>query len=36
MIRKCSSGDFDTIYAIVNESARAYKGVIPADGWKEP
>lgn len=28
--------DFETIYAIVNEAAMAYKGVIPADRWHEP
>jgi N-acetylglutamate synthase-like GNAT family acetyltransferase len=36
MIRRCRSADFDTIYAIVNEAAEAYRGVIPADRWKEP
>ena len=36
MIRKCTEADFDTIYAIINESARAYKGVIPGDRWHEP
>jgi len=24
------------IYAIINEAAKAYRGVIPADCWKEP
>ena len=28
--------DFETIYEIINEVAQAYKGVIPADRWKEP
>lgn len=36
MIRECSDGDFESIYAIVNEAAGAYRGVIPADRWKEP
>ena len=36
MIRACSETDLDAIYAIVNEAAAAYKGVIPADRWKEP
>lgn len=36
MIRRCSKDDFDTIYAIINEAAQAYKGVIPSDCWKEP
>jgi len=36
MIRLCTEADFDTIYAIVNEAAEAYRGVIPADRWHEP
>jgi GNAT superfamily N-acetyltransferase len=36
MIRPCTSADFDSIYAIVNEAAEAYRGVIPADRWHEP
>ncbi len=36
MIRACTSEDFETIYAIVNDAAQAYKGVIPADRWHEP
>jgi len=36
MIRKCDSSDFETIYAIINDAAQAYKGIIPADRWKEP
>ena len=36
MIRRCTDTDFDTIYAIVNDAAMAYKGVIPADRWHEP
>ncbi len=36
MIRKCEAGEFDTIYAIINDAAQAYKGIIPADCWKEP
>lgn len=36
MIRKCGNGDFDTIYAIINEAAEAYRGVIPSDCWKVP
>ncbi|MBI4529530.1 MAG: GNAT family N-acetyltransferase [Deltaproteobacteria bacterium] len=36
MIRKCESDEFDTICAIINDAAQAYKGVIPADCWKEP
>jgi N-acetylglutamate synthase-like GNAT family acetyltransferase len=36
MIRKCKKKDFEEIYAIINDSAMAYKGVIPDDRWKEP
>lgn len=36
MIRPCTDGDFDTIYAIVTDAAMAYKGVIPADCWHDP
>lgn len=36
MIRPCHSSDFDAIYAIINDAAQAYKGVIPTDCWKEP
>ena len=36
MIRKCEQRDFSAIYAIINEAAQAYKGVIPEDRWHEP
>lgn len=36
MIRQCHNHEFDTIYSIINDAAQAYKGVIPADRWKEP
>jgi N-acetylglutamate synthase-like GNAT family acetyltransferase len=36
MIRKCGDNDFETIFAIINEAAMAYKGVIPEDRWQEP
>jgi len=36
MIRRCSESDFESIYQIVNDAAHAYKGIIPADRWKEP
>lgn len=35
MIRKCDDSDFETIYAIVNDAAQAYKEVIPADRWND-
>ena len=36
MIRRCGDDDRDTIAAIINEAAQAYRGVIPADRWHEP
>jgi GNAT superfamily N-acetyltransferase len=36
MIRLCDVRDFDEIYAIINDGAQAYKGVLPADCWSEP
>jgi len=36
MIRPCTDSDVSDIYAIVNDAAQAYKGVIPADCWHEP
>jgi N-acetylglutamate synthase-like GNAT family acetyltransferase len=36
VIRKSVETDFDTIFTIVNDAARAYRGVIPADRWHEP
>jgi GNAT superfamily N-acetyltransferase len=36
MIRRCSPEDFNQIYLIINEAARAYYGVIPADRYPHP
>src|SRR5579872_3676786 len=36
MIRCCDERDFESIWSIVNDGARAYQGVIPADCWSEP
>ena len=36
MIRRCDDRDFDRIWTIINDSAQAYKGIIPADRWTEP
>jgi GNAT superfamily N-acetyltransferase len=36
MIRRCHAQDFDQIHAIINDGARAYQGIIPADRWTEP
>lgn len=35
-IRKTCDADFATILAIINTAAQAYRGVIPADRWREP
>ncbi len=36
MIRSCTAAEFDTIQAIINEAAEAYRGIIPADCWHDP
>jgi N-acetylglutamate synthase-like GNAT family acetyltransferase len=36
MIRQCNDSDFETICSIINDAAKAYRGVIPEDRWKEP
>jgi GNAT superfamily N-acetyltransferase len=36
MIRLCQDQDFRTMLAVINDAAQAYRGVIPADRWKEP
>ena len=36
MIRPCDERDLDAIYAIINEAARAYDGLIPADRYHQP
>jgi GNAT superfamily N-acetyltransferase len=36
MIRPCSATEFPVMLEIINEAARAYRGVIPADCWAEP
>ncbi|MCG8511341.1 MAG: GNAT family N-acetyltransferase [Rhodospirillales bacterium] len=35
-IRKCTDGDFDAIFEIVNDAAEAYRGIIPPDRWHDP
>jgi GNAT superfamily N-acetyltransferase len=35
-IRPCREDERDSILAIVNAAAEAYRGVIPADRWREP
>lgn len=36
MIRRCEPIDLAVVYAIINDAAMAYKGIIPADRWHEP
>ncbi|HOO71660.1 MAG TPA: GNAT family N-acetyltransferase [Spirochaetota bacterium] len=36
MIRQCGQFDFDSIYEVINDSALAYRGVIPEDRWHDP
>ncbi|MFC2020202.1 GNAT family N-acetyltransferase [Chloroflexota bacterium] len=36
MIRQCQPGDTERIYFIINEAARAYEGIIPADCYHQP
>lgn len=35
-IRPLTDADFEAIHSIINDAARAYKGVIPGDRWHEP
>jgi N-acetylglutamate synthase-like GNAT family acetyltransferase len=35
-IRRCGELDFEPIWAIVNDGAQAYRGIIPADRWATP
>jgi GNAT superfamily N-acetyltransferase len=35
-IRLCRDDDRDTMLAIINAAAEAYRGVIPADRWHDP
>ena len=36
MIRKSEGADLPQIFAVINEAAQAYRGVIPRDQWHEP
>ena len=35
-IRRCDDSDLDAMYAIINDAAQAYRGIIPADRWHDP
>lgn len=36
MIGPCTDHELLDIYTVVNDAAQAYRGVIPADHWKDP
>lgn len=36
MIRQCTENDISEIYEIINDSAQAYRGIIPEDRWHDP
>jgi N-acetylglutamate synthase-like GNAT family acetyltransferase len=36
VIRRCAAGDVQEILGVINDAATAYRGVIPAERWKEP
>jgi N-acetylglutamate synthase-like GNAT family acetyltransferase len=36
LIRESGRADFAEMLAIINDAARAYRGVIPADRWHDP
>jgi|ERR1700678_349474 GNAT superfamily N-acetyltransferase len=36
MIRRCDPSDFEPIFAIINDGAEVYRGIIPEDRWTEP
>ena len=35
-IRSCTAADLPQMFSIINDAARAYQGIIPADRWHEP
>ena len=36
MIRQCKESDYETVFSIINDAAKAYSGVIPEDRLKIP
>jgi len=36
MIQQCNNIDFEAICEVINDASQTYKGIIPADCWKEP
>ena len=35
-LRICTDRDIPAVFAIINDAAEAYRGIIPADRWKDP
>jgi GNAT superfamily N-acetyltransferase len=35
-LRPCTAADLPEIFAIINDAAQAYRGIIPADRWHDP
>ena len=35
-IRPCAPDDLESIFSVIEDASRRYKGAIPADRWKEP
>jgi len=35
-LRRAAAADFDSVLAVINDGAMAYKDQIPKDSWKEP
>lgn len=35
-IRKSDESDITSIFAVINDAAQAYRGVIPGDRWRDP
>ena len=36
MIRGCTERDLPDLYAVINDGAHAYRGVIPPEHWRDP
>ena len=36
MFHQCLQSDLNAVYDVINDAAEAYRGIIPADRWKEP
>ena len=36
LFKECGIGDANAIYEVINDAAKAYKGIIPADRYHEP